>query len=311
MKDFDIVKAKEEVRALLNQPDPGLAIAKYIGEPFDPDKPVDTQVIAQIFELDEVGAGEDVYVWEDVPVTKSVTELVSNGAVTTTEVTPATPTQLAFSDLATDEFYITVSNILKGKYDVLAKKRVDIEEALNRYEIKKAIDLIDSASGSNLVQPGSGDNNKFRYPHLVQMMNMINNYGDKFLFVCGKNVNTDIILWNFNEDKNQPIPKLEDLGIKKIVLSGQVKIGATTYDIIDPNVAYLIATAGSNGKKPGVFVRRNLKALDGKDQVRVVLPSAPLQAIGSNRILSYSVIGYEQIAMAIANDKVVAKFAKA
>lgn len=301
MNPNDLIEAKERVKKLFFSANPGLEIARTIGEPYDPEKPY-PELVSRVLEVADAEVGEDVYTFDVDEDVKEVYVLV-NGIVTSQAVTPNTPNLLTFSDIATKEYYITVSDLLKGKYDVLARKKVTIERSLNALELYEMINAIATACPSGNKFDGSA----FSWEDAVKMVDSVENYGDRYLLICGANIGKEITLMNYKADKNAKYT-LEELGIEKVTMRGQVKKGSTTYDIIDSDTCYLVALADVKGKKPGMFVRRQLQGLDGAVQNRVVLPSSPVMAIGSNRVLAFGEIGFEQIGLVITNAKVLAEF---
>ena len=307
MKPEDLLVARENVKKMMFSANPGLEIAKTIGEPYDPVKPV-PDLVSRLCLTDTVGVGEDAYTFDVNEDVKEVYVLGANAEIVSVKVTPDTPNLLSFVDLVTKEYYVTVSDILKGKYDVLARKKLTIENALNGIEVAKVITAIATAC------PNANKFNRatFTWQDAVDMVDAIGNYGDKYLLICGANVGKDITLMNYTADMKSGKYTLEDLGIEKVTVRGQVSTdGATATDVMDADVAYLVALTDVKGNKPGVFVRRELQGLDGAVQNRVVLPSSPVMAVGSARVLAFGEIGYEQIGLVITNANVIAEFTKA
>ena len=285
--------------------------AKLVGSPYDPSMPVDP-VISDILNTDTVGRGEDFeyfVVDEDV---KQVYLLDASCNVTSAEVTPQTELDLVFAEHTSTEHFICIKNLLEAKYDVLARKRDNIRRSLDNSEVKKVMDLLDAAvPGANEHTLVTGAS-KFNYTDLCAMVEDVANYGTRLLLIAGTNINKDIILWNFDNDKNQPISPA-DFGVDVRVIRGTVKIDAGAVEpILDPDVAYLVATSDSEGNKPGYFVRRIVSNLGPENEgERLILPTSAVMAIGANRKMAFAVVGYENIGCVITNPNTISKFTRA
>lgn len=309
MENKELIQAaKKQMRQIgLDVATAPLETAKIVGMPYDPSMPVN-KMIGTILTFDTVEAGEDYeyfIVDEDV---KQVYLLGADCNVTSVAVTPNTELALTFAEYTTPEFYLCIKTLLEAKYDVLARKRETIRRSMDNVEVKKVIDLFDAAVPVANVHGLSTGKTKFGYDNLCAMVEDVANYGTSLHLVMGTNVNKDIILWNFDNDKNQPISPA-DFGVTTHVIRGTVKVDAgSVAPILDPNVAYLVATSDSEENKPGYFVRRKLDILNADGEERAILNTSPVMAIGSNRKLAFAVVGYENIACVITNANTISKF---
>lgn len=285
--------------------------AKIVGSPYDPSKPV-AEFIGTLLAFDTVEQGEDFeyfVVDEDV---KQVYTLDSNCNVTTVEITPNSETDLTFGHYTSPDMWICISSLLEAKYGVLDRKRETIRRTMDNFEAKKVIDLIDAAvpvANEHTLQTGT---EKFNYDDLCAMVEDVANYGEELYLVMGTNVHKDVVLWNFDNDKNQAI-SVKDFDVTPIVLRGTVKIDSGSVEaIMDADVAYLVATSDAEENKPGYFVRRKVGdlALTTTTKERVIINSKPIQSIGANRKMAFAIAGYESFGSVITNANTLSKFTR-
>jgi hypothetical protein len=193
-----------------------------------------------------------------------------------------------------------------------------IGEAMDRVEIKKVLEALDAGAVAegNVFAPESGDT-KLDYPKVVEMYESLSKYGTKFVFVTGSNVTNDVTLMDYVADKNRPY-SLQNLNITHIpVLDYTVDVdGSGQEELIDPDVAYLVAVSDAKGRKPILVARRSMAIVGGAadttvvEKQRIVIDTGNIKNVGSTVKFAKGKSGYEEFGMVLMNSKVVAKFSK-
>jgi len=309
----------------------GLELAKIIGEPKDPRKPYPT-LISQICETDTAEPEDYTYYFDALVDTDKIYVITSNGAVTQENVTPDTPTLLTFTDVASPEYYIKITDYMNRKESMFARKNATINRAMNAYEIYRVVQLLAAAASGvgNTNTLGSGYT-RFSFPHLIDMMEQIQDYGDDFKLIVGAECDKDIKLWNWNDNKYQSVSQaFADLNVTKtrISLAGaaaQFSVdldnsgGVVATDILAKTKAYLVAADTEMGK-PLLFVRKKIDSVvqlggvlsEGADAPeRIVFTSPnPVSVVSGSRYLAVSITGYEQITAATTNPYAISEFTR-
>jgi hypothetical protein len=313
----EMIKATEEIKAMLTTGQIYAAVARIIGEPLDPLRPY-PKVVEALCEPQTVDAGEDAYTFDALLTDKKVFYIDASGAVQSIQVTPATPVQATFVDNMSQEFYVAFTDLLKAKYDVMANKNVQINRSLNAEEIKKVIlvhdaAIINDATHRQLLESGQ---TKFRYPDLLEMRDAVKDYGDNYVLLVGSQVESDIALWDYDENKYHSLKDaLDSLNIQIIRVSGTVFRHATAdrtvgqlveVPLLNTNKAILVALNTEMGK-PGVFMRRKLTPIqilggniDGQIN-RAIIQTPAIMPVGATRLPAIGVVGFESIAVAVRN----------
>lgn len=330
MSEYEKMQAKKEklkeVMASIagGSPSGNLELAKIVGSPFDPENAV-TDVIGAVYKTDTVDIGEDYEYFVSDQDTKKVTVVV-NGSVTQTAVTPLTTQDLSFSTRTSEEFLVYIDKLLEGKHDMLAKKRIALTEAMDRIDTYDAIQCIDTAvtnEGNTFTLDTTKE--KFDYPKLVEMVRSIARYtqmsssatdsntiNSNLVLITGANVTEDILLMDYDSDKNRETT-LARAGISRwIPVDGQqVVLTSSTLNVIDPDVAYLIAPNMNEGRETAHFVRRLVRGLDGAGaKERISVSRGPLLPEGASPKWAFSVAGMEQTGCVVVNAKPIAKFTR-
>jgi len=301
-----------------------LEVARIIGEPKDPRKPY-TDVVAAVCQTDFADPDEYLYYFDVLNETDIVYTITATGAVTSTNVSPDTPAAFTFIDIATPEYYVKITDLASAKEATLARKLATINRALNMYENKYIFDLASTASGTaSSAHTLTSGTMRFNYKNLIEMVQDVVDYGDNYVLFVGSEIDTDIKLWDWNDNKySSMIEAFNDLGIAKI----RMGVGNVTIDANSParqlaaNTAYLIANSTEVGK-PFLFVRKRLNDIDllgaaikqnGEKPERLVFASPnPITASGgTTRYLAVGLTGYEQIVAACVNPYAVSKFTRA
>ena len=318
-----------------------LEVARIIGQPLDPRKPY-PQLVSALCETDTSEPEEYLYYFDCLVNTEKVIVITASGAVTQENITPDSPVQIAFTDLATPEYYVKFTDYANRKEQVLARYNRTINRALNSYETYKVVQMLDACIDSGAVTPnvsgytgqditlGSGFT-RFSFPHVIDMLEAVQDYGDNYTLVLGAQPAKDIKLWNWNDNKYQSVSQaFADLNIEtvRISLAGAAATfgfdddgsgGTVSTDILATNKAFMVAKDTELGK-PLLFVRKNLDSIkqlggvisnDGTMPQRLVFTSPnPITVTGTARYLAVGVTGYEQIAGAVKNPLAVCRFTR-
>ena len=288
-----------------------LELARLANMPYDAEFPI-PPVIGAIAKTATVAKGEDYeYFVHDVEV-KSVYTVV-NGAITQTNVTPGSETDLVFSTYESDEYYVYVEKLLEAKYEPIAIKTKTAMESLNRKEIKDVLALcVASAEAqSNTFANDSGDS-VIDFEKVVEMVRSVAKYGRNLVLITGSDVTTDIILMDYAENKEREV-SLAKAGIAKhIALETLTYTHSGTQTVLASDKAVLVAVSDSEGNEPIHFVRRSVSSIDGSgDKERVVMASGPGLWVGAARKWAYAIIAMEQYGAVVVNPFCFAVYLKA
>jgi len=301
-----------------------LEVARIIGEPKDPRKPY-PDVVNAVCQIDTAEPNEYVYYFDVLNETDIVYTITATGAVTSSNVSPDTPAAFTFIDIATPEYYVKITDLASAKEATLARKLNTINRSLNMYESNYIFSLASTATGTSTFQHTlSSAQMRFSYNDLIKMIQDVVDYGDTYTLFAGSEIDTDMKLWDWNDNKyHSTIDAFSSLGITKI----RMGIGNVTIDAnaaarqLAANTAYLIANSTEVGK-PFVFVRKRLNDIDllgaaikqnGEKPERLVFASPnPITASGgTTRYLAVGLTGYEQIVAACINPYAVSRFIRA
>lgn len=297
-----------------------LEVARIIGEPIDPRRRY-ADVIAAIAETDTADPNEFVYYFDVLQDTDKVFTTVANG-VTQQLVTPDSPVLFSFIDAATPEYYVKITDLANAKENVLARKLRTIDRSLNAYEINKVLDVMNVAAGTegNLESLESGFK-RFVFKNLVDMIDIIIDYASNNVLIAGSQVDKDIKLWDWNDDKNRSLfEALRDLDVTIMRVSGAAtfQLNSVSKNALDSTRAFLVGRDTEAGR-PVLFVRKRLNDIDllggaikrqGEKPERLVFVSPNPVTVVSNstRFLAIGVTGYENIVCAVTNPKAIVKF---
>ena len=319
--DKEELKAKEELTASIvaigrNQVDnPGMEVAKLANKPYDAELPV-PEVIKAIFKVASVEPGEDYDYFAIDPTTKVVYTVV-DGSVTQTNITADSENELSFSDYDTEESYIYLKAMLEGKYDPIALRAEDQQEVMDRLEVKAVCDLViaGAVAKSNTYAFTSGDT-KLTFEKIVEMVRSVAKYGTKNVLITGANVTTDVMLMDFDTNKQREA-SLASAGISewyKVESFGFIEDVASKI-VFPADKALVVAVSDSKKNKPGHFVRRKVASVAmGQDVVskeRLVISSGPAKHVGSNRKLAIGILTYENFGAVLTNEYTSAVFKRA
>jgi len=300
-------------------------ISKIIGQPVDPRKPY-PDLVNMICERDTAEPEEYVYYFDVYKDTDTVYTITSTGSVTSSAVTPDTPAAFTFIDVASPEYYVKIVDLAKSKERVLARKKATINRALNGKEVEYILTLIEvgTPSANRFRLNSSSGATTFNVDHLTQMCDVVKDYGDSYVLLVSSTIEKDIILWNWNDNKNIDIFRtFEKLGVKIQRIPNQwVVIDSSTTNLIGSTRAYLVATStnSSVGGRCLLFVRKRLNDIkllggviseSGEKPERLVFTSPNPMNVGGTRYLGVGLTGYEELVAAVTNSYGLANFTRA
>lgn len=299
-----------------------LEVAKIMGEPKDPRRPV-TDLIAKVCEVDFADPLDYVYFFDVLLETEKIYIVTSSGEITQENVTPDTPALLSFIDVQSPEYFVKLIDLAKAKESVLTRKLKTINRALNAEENYMVINLIDGAIQSGKSITLRSGQTKFVYPDLIDMIDLIEDYGSNFVLICGATVAKDIKLWDYDENKYHSLhDALVDLAVEiiRIPTTHKVTRDDVVTQIIAANVAYLVALDTEVGK-PITFVRKRLgdidllgtaiKSLGDKAERWIFASSQPVTHVSAGkRYLAVGLVGIEEVVIAASNAYAFAKFTR-
>lgn len=309
--------AKKELTATLKKigrnkhPEGHMEVARLANQPYDAELPV-SEVIEAVFVVASVEPGEDYDYFVISPTTKTVYTVV-DGSVTQANITADSHGSLSFSDYDSEESYIYLKALLEGKYDPIANRADDQQEVLNRLEVKAVTDLLiaGAESQSNTFSFTSGET-KYTFEKIIAMVRSVAKYGTKLVLITGANVTTDIMLMDFDTDKQR------EATWSKAGISAHFPIEAFAFThsgakiVMDADKAIVVAVSDSKNQKPGHFVRRKLDSIEMGDEVvnkeRLIISTGPAKHVGSNRKLAIGILTYELFGAVLTNEYTTAVF---
>ena len=301
-----------------------LEIAKILGEPLHPEKPY-SNLIDAVCQTDTADPSEYVYYFDVLMETNKVITITGTGQLTTQNVSADTPTQFTFIDISSPEYYVKVTDLAKAKEATLARKLRTINRSLNAYENNYIIELAQAGVISVAHQHDlDGTNTKFTYDVLINMLQDVIDYGDNYVLLVGATIDTDIKLWDYDENKyHSLLEAFKDLAIEKVRVSGTVTIDDSATSMLSSTIAYLVAKDTEVGA-PFLFVRKRLNDIDllggaikqnGERPERLVFVSPNPIAVNvggtTTRYLAVGLTGYEEIVGACINPYAVSEFERA
>lgn len=317
MDEKKLMLAKEELKRIAVSSDPVYETAKTLSDVYDVELPI-PEVIEAIFRTEHAEVGEHVYYLAPEIADKKVLTLTSNCTVTQVKVSPRTRTEVTWTDLMSEEYYVCIPDLLKADHNVLQFYGESIIEAMDRQEVYAILLLVSAGAVStgNVFTLDSGVD-KFDYPKLVEMARSVAKYGRKLVLITGADVTTDITLMNYDADKNQAI-SLTTAGVEKWIPVEECTVDVDTVSktVIPANRAYLVAVSDSKNNKPGIFVRRkvaNLAVVADTEVIakeRIVMMSGNLMNVGSTRKLSKGIAGFEEYSGTLVNAYTIAQFTR-
>lgn len=297
-----------------------LELARIIGEPLDPRRPY-SNLVAAVCDTDSADPNEYVYSFDAFLDTDRVYTITSTGQLTTTNVSPLTPTLLTFTDIATDEFYVKITDLANAKERVLGRKKATINRALNAEENYQVIQVIDAAAvGKGNVNDLRSGEKAFNYQHLIDMIDQVIDYSEKYVLVAGTQIDKDVKLWDWTDNKyHSMIESFNDLGITVELVKATVTIDSTVTSVLSAYVGYLCGTVTEKPGKPILFVRKRMNEIEklngiisetGDMAERLVFASPNPVQVSGTRYLAVALTGYEEFTLATQNSYAFSKFSR-
>lgn len=287
-------------------------VAKIIGDPIDPRKPSPSaEIIGKVCDIEPATSPDEyLFYFECDEDTKYVYALASAGTVTKVDVSLNTPTAITFTGIQSPVYKVHIVDLNNAKFDVIGKKKRAITNALDNRELHDVLSLLwEGTPDANRFTLDSGDT-YLNFPKLLELVKAVKKYGDKLYLICGADVDTDLTVTDYNENKNQSvISMIEKLGIEKIEVTG-VYMATMEHNIFESDRALLVATSTVVGK-PASFGRKQLVpgvVIDGQVDAKLrylsVVPVIPRNAEAP----SVGMWGYGEIQAVLKNPKAVARF---
>jgi hypothetical protein len=296
-----------------------LEIARIIGEPKDPRRPYPDLVNA-VCEVDSADPNEYVYYFDVYFDTDYVITTVASG-VTQTNVSPYTPTLFTFVDVATNEYYVKVTDLATSKERVLARKKATINRSLNARENAYIVGLLDAAAiaRGNLNDLRSGETS-FNYRYVIDMMDQIIDYSETYVLAAGTAIDKDIKMMDWKDNKFQSsIEAFKALGIEVLRIAEPYYLdNSSQAAALNTNICYLVGVQTEMGK-PLLFVRKRMNEIEklggvisetGDKAERLVFVSPNPVQVSTTRYLAVALTGYEQIVAATINSYAISKFTR-
>lgn len=310
-----------------------LEIAKLIGAPISVQLPVPVEMSA-IADFTLVQPGEHAWRIQNLDFTADVILDVNvDGVITVVKRTPVQDVELAFKGLNSKLEYVLVQDVLNSAdQTTLARRKASISRGMDKTELKLVLDAMLTPSSTyypankvanlNDVAATSGQD---IYDVLITKKQALEDYGDKFLVLAGKNVKNAIE----NFDKAQATSlnynltleaRLAQKGITVMKIFGQVSVATNEaeVDLLDADTFIMIAqNSRIDGGKPVQFARRVISpeiakfmGADVDNLQRAIMvtqvPTMVTLAGTSQPLLAYGVYGAEWVVFAITNPYAIA-----
>jgi hypothetical protein len=314
----EILQAKQLMQKIAVSSNREELMAQTINDVYDVEYPIQ-DLVANIFNTGSADAGEHVYYLVPKTMDKKVIILTSDCQVTHQKVSPETRQELSFVPVVTPDYYACLQDLLNGDHDVLSLYGEDAIEAMNRYEIYSVLQLIDAGAVArgNVFTPTSG-NEKLDLPKLVAMKKAVRKFGKKLVLVTGANVTEDCELMDYDADKKRQISVKDVVDEWIPIESLDVTVGGSATDVIDDDVAYLVAVSDSKKNKPGYFYRRKISSsmiASSPDTTvinkeRAIIVTGTMKSTDTVDRFSKGIAGVEQIGAVLTNSYCVAKFVR-
>jgi len=312
----EVLQAKQQMQRIAVSANREELIAQTINDVYDVEFPIQ-ELIAKLFNVGSASPKEHVYYLVPKTMDKKVIVLTSDCLVTHQKVSPETRSELSFTPIVTPDYYACLQDLLNGDHDVLSLYGEDAIEALNRKEIKNVLTLIDAGAvaRSNVFGLDSGDT-KLTFPKLVAMKKAVRKYGKSLVLITGANVTEDVELMDYDADKNRPV-SIKDVVDEWIPIESlDVTVDGGAVDVIDDDVAYLVAVSDSKKNKPGYFYRRKISGsmisaspdTTVVDKERAMIVTGTMKAVDTVDRFAKGIAGVEQVGAVLTNSYTCCKF---
>ena len=305
-----------------------LEIAKLIGAPINVQLPVPVEISA-IADLDTAEPGEHVFRFENLDTLADVIlDIDTNGVVTAVKRTPGSDVELSFKGLNSKQEYVLLKDVLESvDQNKLASRKVSIARGMDKRELKLILDALLTPSGTYYPANKVANLNDVAaisaqdiYDVIMAKKQIIEDYGDKFLLLAGKNVKNAIE--NYDKDNVAEFnynlgleDRLAKKGITVLRIFGKVSEADNEVeeDLLDADTFILIAQNSriADGK-PVAFIRRKISpaiaaeagmSVDAQERATIVTSTpvnVPVSGTNEN-VLGYGVIGFESVILCVKN----------
>jgi len=296
-----------------------LEIAKQVGQPIDPSKPVPFELSA-IADVMTAEVGEKVwrYTEFDPNYGDAVYAVDGAGTINAVKKTPTGDAEITFSGLSSKLEYVEIDEIL-GETDntqVLARRKASITRSMDKKEVKNIMDaIVNLTAGAfpGVLPEVVSVTGLDLYDAILEMKHLVEDYGDKFVLLCGSTVKEKLDTYDKDnvatfEYRIGILETLKRLGIEVVKVFGQLN----SVDLLAKKKMILVARNSriADGK-PVKFVRRKISADIAKlmgatvetAQRAVIVNPTPVLTDANVKTLAYGIYGYESIAMTITNPK--------
>jgi len=310
-----------------------LEIAKLIGVPINVQLPVPVE-LAAIADVETAQSGEKVYRIENLDtVADVILDIDTNGVITPIKRTPGSDVELTFKGLNSKQEYVLLNDVINSVDQMaLARRKASITRGMDKRELKLILDAIVAPSSTYYpankvanIKDTAAVSGQDLYDVIVAAKQAVEDYGETFLLLCGKNVKAKIDTYdkdnatsfNYNVSLEE---KLAKMGIKVMKVFGQVSAASNEaeVDLLDADKFVLIAQNSriADGK-PVKFVRRVVSpeiaqaaglTVDNAQRCTIVTPAPVIVPVsGTNEpVLGYGVIGFESVIFCITNPYAIA-----
>lgn len=315
MNELELAQFRQDLTV-----NPQMAIARVMGQPFDPRVPF-TSLISAVCDVETVDGRDYTYYHSALlPTNKVIVTNAATGTLSETAVSPQTPTVLTFSPYNTENFYITLTALLDAKEDTIARKKKDIEVSMNLNEEWLVMNTLQTLAGDagNDVYYDSGTA-RYTYKVFIDQLEQVRDYGSNFTLIKGSTIQSDMLKWDWDDNKNVSIYQAYNrLNVTEIdvPLAAKVTRDSTVKQVVEADNAFLVAR-DSNIPAPVLFVRQQMTPVQGLPSVIMEQGERPQRAIisggvpinnGTNNLLAYSLVGFEQLVVAGINKYAVSAY---
>jgi len=293
-------------------------IAKYFGQPIDPNLHVSMELseIAQVPE--PLPAGEPAYtlIPDDSNGVDTIYTFDSNGAITEVKITLSTATELTFAHYNSKLEYILLNDIEDGvDQEAFARRKAAMTRTMDKWDLKRAIDIILAASARQVTQ-ATGDD---VYSMIKKLKRAVSPYGSDFVLLTGDTVDNSIS--DYDKDNAGSLYYSPDIfgmmakeGIKKVKITGYVKLdsGSNLPLLAVDRMIIVARTSSLLDGKPVLFCRRKIKDeaakfMEVENAYRGVVNVGLCQVLyGGAPAWGYGLVGYESNVTALLNKYAVA-----
>jgi hypothetical protein len=217
--------------------------------------------------------------------------------------------------------YVLLSEVMDAvDQGALARKKAAIARAMDKIELKRILDAMLAISGQDVTQGTDED----VMDVVLRMKQTVEEYADKYILLCGKNVKALIDGYDKAHAKvgatgalYYPVKIKEFFGdndIEVVKVVGKLKVDdGSSADVLGANSMILVGrdSALQTGL-PSVLVRRLIptqladdSGAEVSNEQRATFVGKVPENIGGTDTLGFSVLGYESIIQCITNKRAI------